>query len=52
MLEKMKSKMIFMSVMIAVVAGMVTGGMLWMCENGPCMCKKAKKMLKKISSED
>lgn len=52
MLEKMKAKMIFMSVMIAVVAGMVTGGMLWMCENGKCMCKKAKKMFKKLTDED
>lgn len=49
MLEKMKAKMIFMSIMIAVVAGMVTGGTLWMCENGKCMCQKAKKMFKKMT---
>ncbi len=47
----MKAKFILMAVMIAVIAGLVTGGMMWMCENGKCMCKKAKKAFKKLSDE-
>ncbi len=49
MFEKMKSKMIWASILIAVVAGITTGGVLWLCENGSCVCKKAKKALKKMS---
>lgn len=43
MIGKMKAKMILVSIMIAMIAGMVSGGTLWLCENCKCLCKKAKK---------
>ena len=42
MIGKMKAKMILVSIMIAMIAGMVSGGTLWLCENCKCLCKKAK----------
>ena len=45
MIGKMKAKMILVSIMIAMIAGMVSGGTLWLCENCKCLCKKAKKMM-------
>ena len=33
MIGKMKAKMILVSIMIAMIAGMVSGGTLWLCEN-------------------
>lgn len=45
MIGKMKAKMILVSIMIAMIAGMVSGGTLWLCENCTCLCKKAKKMM-------
>ena len=34
MIGKMKAKMILVSIMIAMIAGMVSGGTLWLCEAG------------------
>ncbi len=45
MIGKMKAKMILVSIMIAMIAGVVSGGTLWLCENCKCLCKKAKKMM-------
>lgn len=46
MLEKMKAKMLLVSIMIAMISGMVSGITLWLCENCRCLRKKAEKIMK------
>ncbi|MEG1742958.1 MAG: hypothetical protein RR246_02200 [Clostridia bacterium] len=51
MFEKMKWKMIGMSILIAVTTGVITGAAYWACDNGKCLCKKARKAYKAIESK-
>lgn len=51
MFDKLKAKMIFMSVLIALISGLVAGATVSCIKNRSCIAKKCKKAFKQLEDK-